>query len=386
VQQPDPQDIRRHRLRAQRLWDHPADDAGAALRWLLAFQSQEYAYARWSLAQRAGGSARDNAAEVDAAIAAGTILRTHILRPTWHFVHRDDLGWLMLLSGPRLKAGNKGRDRQLGLDKATVARSNEVLAAAVADGRHRTRDELASWLIEAGLLEDNGVKLNGAPLRGQRLGHLVFHAEMDRILVSGTPRSAESGALQQTYASFDERVPPLTADFDRDTALAQLTARYFASRGPASVKDCSDWSRLPQADVRRGLEAGGQEGLERTEADGLELWFSPAAGMSGGTPAENERPRADLIQCYDEYVMGYSKTRGYLGGSAPAALSRTVPQHVLLLDGKMAGNWKHVLKPGPAELRLKPLRSFSPEERHALDRAVERYAVFLRRPLTLELA
>ena len=41
--------IRRHRLRAQRLWDHPADDAEAAL-LLLAFQSQEIAYARWSLA------------------------------------------------------------------------------------------------------------------------------------------------------------------------------------------------------------------------------------------------------------------------------------------------------------------------------------------------
>ena len=189
---PGPQDIRRHRLRAQRLWDRPADDAEAALRWLLGFQAQEYAYARWSLAQRTGGRARDNAAEVDAAIAAGTILRTHVLRPTWHFVHRDDLRWLMLLSEPRLKAGNKGRDRQLGLDAATVARSNDVLAAAVADGRHCTRDELASRLTEAGLLQDDGVKLNGAPVRGQRLGHLVFHAEMDRILVSGTPRPAES--------------------------------------------------------------------------------------------------------------------------------------------------------------------------------------------------
>jgi hypothetical protein len=387
VQQPGPQDIRRHRLRAQRLWDPPPDDAAAALRWLLAFQSQEYAYARWSLAQRTGGPARDNAVDVDEAIAAGTILRTHILRPTWHFVHRGDLPWLMLLSQPRLKAGNKGRDRQLGLDAATVARGNDVLAAAVADGRHRTREELAARLTEAGLLPDDGVKLNGAPLRGQRLGHLVFHAEMDRILVSGTPRPAESGAVQQTYASFDERVPALAAGFDRDAALARLTARYFASRGPASVKDCSDWSKLPQADIRRGLEAGGQEGLERTEADGVELWFSPAAGTDGGTPtAGNELPRADLIQCYDEYVMGYSKTRGYLGGSAPAALSSAVPQHVLLLDGKMAGNWKHVLRPGSAELRLKPLRAFSAAERHAVDGAVERYAAFLRRPLTLELA
>ena len=387
MQQPSPQEIRRHRLRAQRLWDSPGDDAAAALRWMLAFQSQEFAYARWSLAQRCGGPARDNAAEVDAAIAGGRILRTHVLRPTWHFVAAEDLRWLMLLSGPRLKAGNKGRDRQLGLDEATVARSNDVLAAAVAGGRHLTRDELAARLAQAALLKDDGARLNGATLRGQRLGHLVFHAEMDRVLVNGPPRTAGSGAVQQTYAAFDERVPPLAADFDRDAALAQLTGRYFTSRGPATLKDCSDWCKLPQADLKRGLEAGGSDGLERFDAEGQQLWYSPAAGTFGGAAAaaDDGHPRADLIQCYDEYVMGYTKTRGYLGGNAPAALGGEVPIHVLLLDGRMAGNWRHVLRPESAELRLKPLRVFTEPERQAVDVAVERYAAFLRRPVSLDL-
>jgi hypothetical protein len=52
-----------------------------------------------------------------------TSLRTHILRPTWHFVHRDDLRWLLEISAPRLKKANASTYRRTGIDPATAARS-----------------------------------------------------------------------------------------------------------------------------------------------------------------------------------------------------------------------------------------------------------------------
>ncbi len=390
--------IVRHRLLAQQLWGDGAYDAESALRLLLAVQAQEYAYARWTLAQRCRGQARDNAAAVDAAITTGTILRTHVLRPTWHFVLAEDLRWLMTLSGPRLRAGNKTRDRQLGLDAETVRRSSGVLGAAVAGGRHLTRDELAAELERAGLLEDTGERLNGAPLRGQRLGHMVFHAEMDQVLVSGVPRTSDSGAVRQTYALFDERVPALTADFDRDQALAELTRRYFSSRGPATVKDCALWSGLTQTDVRRGLAvAGDRSQLQSFNADGYE--FVMAAGHApsaeAATAASDARlappgaappaPRIDLIQCYDEYVMGYTPTRHYLGGQAPAAVASKQPSHVVLLDGRMIGNWQHTLKPESAVVSILLYRTLTQAQKHALDTAVARYETFLGRPVTVDL-
>ena len=33
----------------------------------------------------------------------GGVLRTHVLRPTWHFVRAEDIGWLLDLTGPRVR-------------------------------------------------------------------------------------------------------------------------------------------------------------------------------------------------------------------------------------------------------------------------------------------
>ena len=50
------------------------------------------------------------------ALAEGAILRTHVLRPTWHFVTPDDIRWLLRLTAPRVQALNAGMYRKLELD------------------------------------------------------------------------------------------------------------------------------------------------------------------------------------------------------------------------------------------------------------------------------
>ncbi|HCN21880.1 MAG TPA: hypothetical protein DIT15_06480, partial [Arthrobacter bacterium] len=184
------------------------------------------------------------ALDVEQSVTDGRILRTHILRPTWHFVHRDDLRWLTALSAPRLHQGNAGMYRRTGIDAAAADRSGEVLAEAVRGGRHLTREQLATRLQDAGFTAT-----------GFGLAYLIMHAEISGILASGSPVRSPGGALKQTYALFDERVPagpavPLT----RAEALSELVRRYFTSRGPATVKDCADWSGLTMADVRLGLQ------------------------------------------------------------------------------------------------------------------------------------
>ena len=110
------------------------------MRWHLAMQAQEYGPAMWSIGQRSKGLRE---ADVDRALTEGTIVRTHVLRPTWHFVAADDIRWLLALSGPRVLQGNAGRLRRLGLDARTLARSEKVVASALEGGNRLTRDELA---------------------------------------------------------------------------------------------------------------------------------------------------------------------------------------------------------------------------------------------------
>jgi hypothetical protein len=359
----DTDDVVRLRLRGQQLREPFAATAEEALQNLLAVQAQDFPYARWTLAQRtAGGSA----AGVEQAVSEGTVLRTHILRPTWHFVHRQDLRWLLALSGPRVHQANAATYRRTGIDAANAARSCDVLAGAVAGGAHKTREQLAAGLRRAGF---------GA--EGLELAYRIMFAEASGVLVSGSPVRSAGGALKQTYALFDARVPAAPAGLmERPRALAELARRYFTSRGPATEKDCADWSRLTLSDVRTGLQLAREmapEALATAKIDGVACYFSPRADAGG----VNRPGRLDLIQCYDEYVMGYSKTRHFLGGPAPLLPVAGEPLHLVLRDGRLAGVWRHNIVRGRCELDIRLDSNHRPGDEHELSRLVAGYGGFL---------
>ena len=359
----DADDVVRLRLRGQQLREPLAATAEDALQNLLAVQAQEFPYARWTLAQRtAGGSA----AGIERAVSEGTMLRTHILRPTWHFVHRQDLRWLLALSAPRVQQANAATYRRTGIDAASSARSSDVLAGAVAGGAHKTREQLAAELRRAGF---------GA--EGLELAYRIMFAELSGVLVSGSPVRSAGGALKQTYALFDERVPAAPAGLmERPRPLAELARRYFTSRGPATEKDCAGWSRLTLSDVRTGLRTlreTAPDALETATVDGAAGYFSPGADAGGaGGPG-----RLDLIQCYDEYVMGYSKTRHFLGGPAPLLPGAGEPLHQVLRNGRLAGVWRHTLARGRCELDVRLDSSHHPDDEPELGREAAAYGRFL---------
>ena len=138
-------DIAHRRLEAQRLAGAPVATPEAVVHQLGAVQAQDYPAALWAVALRMGlGQATEG--EITQAFAAGAILRTHVLRPTWHFVTPADIRWMLALTAPRVNTGNASWYRKLELDDATFARSNAVLVKALAGGKQRTRPELASAL------------------------------------------------------------------------------------------------------------------------------------------------------------------------------------------------------------------------------------------------
>ena len=248
------QRIARQRLRNQRLAGAPFASPEEALRWLGASQAQEHAVAKWSLAQRA--SRHDDVA-LARALADGRILRTHVLRPTWHFVLPEDIRWIQALTGPRVQRLNGSVYRRLELDDAVLSRCRTVIERALEGGVLLTRQELAARLAEAGI-----------QARGSRLAHIVMHLELDAVVCSGVPRGK-----QQTYALLEERAPQALR-LEGDEALAELTRRYFRSRGPATLKDFRWWSSLTAAEAKRGVEPIRSE-LEKVDADGRTYCFVP---------------------------------------------------------------------------------------------------------------
>jgi DNA glycosylase AlkZ-like len=275
-------DVVARRLRAQRLVGPPFESAVDAVRAFGAVQSQDFPGAMWAVGRRT----RDvTASQLGRLYDDGAILRTHILRPTWHFVLPEDIGWLLQLTAARLRDRTAGRRRQLGLDEKTIARAQRAFADSVSGGQWRTRPELGEALIAAGI-----------DPAGQRLPHLIGAAELDGVLVSG-PRRGK----QLTHALLSERVPKGTLKVDRDVARGELARRFFTSHGPAELADFVWWSGLTTADARAGAASVGGA-LARESVGGRDVWLDPA--LDSG-PLKPGRPMAHLLPNFDEYTVAY---------------------------------------------------------------------------------
>ncbi len=239
-------DIAHARLANQRLTGSEFTTAAEVVAWLVAVQAQEYTGAKAALGWRAGGL--DDTA-VERAFAAGEILRTHVLRPTWHFVTPADIRWLLKLTGPRVHQVNGGMYRRLELDEATLRRCAGVITGALQGGRALTRDQLRDALAAAGIATSGGPDRNG-----QRLAYIVMWAELEGLIASG-PRLGK----QFSYMLLDERAPAGGA-FDRDAALAELARRYVRSHGPATA--CLLYTS-DAADERSSVDLGGRRILKK---------------------------------------------------------------------------------------------------------------------------
>jgi hypothetical protein len=321
--------------------------------WLGAVQAQDFAGAKWSLGLRLKGASD---ADVERAFTDGKILRTHLLRPTWHFVTREDIRWLLALTAPRVHQANGTMYRKLGIDGEVFKRSNDAIAKALAGGKQLTREALREVLDRAGVTTEGE----------QRMSYLLMSAELDGIVCSGGRQGK-----QFTYALLDGRAPPIRQP-TRDEALAELALRFFQSRGPATVHDLAKWSGLTVADARRGLEAV-KSGLNNEVIDGQSLWFSEPAEQ-----ARSIKLAAYLLSIYDEYISGYKDRRAVVTDEIAARLKSlgNALTHVLVVGDQIAGSWKPEMQKGTMFVRTNPLIDLSGVEREALALAALAYGEF----------
>jgi hypothetical protein len=310
-------------------------------------QAQEYPSARWAVGLRMRKGA--TAAVVERAFNDGHILRTHVLRPTWHFVTAADIHWMLELTASRVQRGLAYGYRQFGLDIALRARGAKVIERALSREDHLSRVELGARLARAGIV-----------MKGVPLALLTIHAELEGIICSG-PRVGR----QSTYALLSKRAPR-PKRLSREESIAELTVRYFRSHGPATVRDFVWWSGLSAGDARRGLEINGA----RSEAiDGRTYWMlEPLHRRESGAPAMH------LLPVYDEYLVAYQDLE-----AVPRAKGNWGRlQQALLSAGQVAGTWKAVVKDGAMAVQVTPLGTLTKVERDGLPKATGRYERFMK--------
>lgn len=350
----DPAILRAYRLFNQQLALPTLTDPGAVVQSQVAMQAQEYGMSKWAIGLRLATASTD--ARLEAAFNAGTLLRTHILRPTWHFVAPADLPWLMTLSAPRVHAANAFMYRKLGLDGPMFKRSHDALARALEGGQYQTRDELKAVLERIGIVAE-----------GFHLAYLMMAAELDRVIVSGPRRGKKF-----TYARFDERTATLP-ERSRDDAVAELARRYFASRGPASLRDFVWWSGLTAREARIGVEAL-PAGFSEVSIDGQRCFYLPNERIDAATGHITF-----LMPDYDEYGISYKDRDALMLPPAEVHLSRpanVVFNRMIVVNGQIVGAWKSAITSKSVEVETHFFTKLTDVQQLAVEVAIRRYQRF----------
>ena len=328
--------------------------------WFGAMQAQEYEPAMWGIGLRMKGDPAS--ADVERAVDEGRVVRTHVMRPTWHFVSRADIRWLLQLTAPRVHQAMSSYRRKLELDSRVLVRCCTLFERALDGQTFLTRAELAERLARAKM-----------PMTGVRLAMAVMHAELEGVICSGPRRDRKF-----TYANLGDRAPKAVR-FDRDTALAELFTRYLQSHGPATLKDFSWWSGLTIADGKRATE---MVRARRRDEDGLAYWsLDDRATRSAGTGA------ALFLPIYDEYLVAY---RDRVVVPHTQSQITKVPgwnvtfQHAVVINGQVAGTWRIPRVADSIAMDVTLVRGLSERAKQAAAAAAERYGRFRRMPVIID--
>lgn len=286
--------------------------------WMGAIQAQEYAMAKWAVGTRLKSSSLQ---VVDDALAKGEILRTHILRPTWHFVVAEDIRWMLQLSGARIRTAfeSYARSNKIEITESDYIRGCNLLEKLLGGNNSLTKQELKDGFCKAGMEVDNFL-----------ISLFLIRAETDGLVCSGVDKNRKP-----TYALLEERVPSVK-ELHREEALARLATLYFQSHSPATLPDFVWWSGLTATEARHAI-ALIEGDLLAEKYDSETFYLHTSCDYKARC-----RKVLHLLPSYDEYLISYKdRTTVMQREHHPKAFNTFgIFYPVILYNGRIIGNWK----------------------------------------------
>lgn len=328
--------------------------------WMGAMQAQDFPMSKWAVGLRLPHSTES---EVEAAFNRGDILRTHVMRPTWHMVSADDIYWMIELTAPQIKSQSKSRNRDLGLTDEVLSASRKALEKALQGNRALTRDEISDHLNQSGITTE-----------GQRIYHILMEAEIEGLICSG-PVIGKN----QTYMLLEERVPKKHL-FSKEEALALLARKYFSSHGPATLADFVWWSGLRISDARKAIEIN-QSTLLSAEIDQETYWFTePLADVSFAHDS------VYLLPAFDEYLIAYQNRSAAIAihHRTKAISNNGIFRPIVVVNGQISGLWKRSFTKNSVVIELDHFRPHNKKEVQLIEKASEKYGYFSARNAVLK--
>jgi hypothetical protein len=328
--------------------------------WMGALQAQDYGMAKWAIGVRLPGATEQL---IESAVNNGEIIRTHLLRPTWHFISAADIYWMLALRASPIKASLRSRHNQLGLSEDIIAKSSTILVNALRGGKHLTREELLPELTKGGI-----------PIDENRASHLLVRAEMDGLVCSGTLKGRK-----QTYALLEERVPK--ADLpSREEALAKLTKIYFNSHGPATLPDFTWWSGLSAREATSALKMVKLDFHSET-IEAQTYWFSNYHSLS-----PSDIGTVHLLPAFDEFIISYTDRHAALPfeSFSKAVSNNGIFHPVVVVNGQVTGIWKRTVKRDKVVMETQLFQPPDQTTTRLIEKAANQYGNFLGMEIEME--
>ncbi|MBI3518536.1 MAG: AlkZ family DNA glycosylase [Bacteroidetes bacterium] len=351
--------ISHYRLRSQHLTARSFDTITDIVHWMGAIQAQDYHMAKWAIGSRLKNHTDTSIQE---AINNGDIIRTHVLRPTWHLVASEDIYWMLELSAPQIKRIMQSRNKELQLSESVYLKSNAIIERVLADGGHLTREEIMLHLHKAGIKTDNN-----------RASHLMMRAELDAIVGSGALKNKK-----QTYALLSTRVKKVKS-YSKDEALAQLATIYFSSHGPATLQDFTWWSGLLVKDANHALEMI-KNTLVSDTIDTKLYWFHSSLSST-----KKSSSSVHLLPSFDEFLISYKDRSAAISSQhqARAFSNNGIFYPIIVMDGRVTGIWKRTHKKDKVIVELEFFEKNPLPDTSVITKAVKAFGEFLNTPAEL---
>lgn len=353
-------EISHYRLVSQKLYKTAPNFPQEIVRHLGAIQAQDYAMAKWAIGSRCDSSEK----EIEEAINSAQIIRTHILRPTWHFVAAEDIHWMLDVSGPQVKRTVASYVKKYGFDAKKLDQINASIEKILAGNNHLTRDEIMQELNIKKMLSENFLS-----------SPIMMNAELEGLVCNGKMKGK-----QMTYALLEERVAKPKTNLSKEEALAKLAQRYFESHGPATVLDFSWWSGFSPTTCNLVINSIESE-LNSVRIDNQKYWFG-----ANFTNEDNFRESVHFLPAFDEILISY-KTREasiFLEHQSKAFTNNGIFKPIILENGKVIGTWKRIIKKDHAKIETHFFYEIDKSKKTALFDGIRSFENYLETKVVIE--
>ena len=350
--------ISAQRLKNQHISVSKFESVAALVSDLGAIQAQDYAMAKWAIGTRMPGITE---AAVNRALEKGQIVRTHILRPTLHFVAAEDLRWMLELTAPHVQKIVNTYNKKLELTEEILSKTRKIIQNSLIGNNHLTRKELMS------ILSENGIETNES-----RAAHIMFDAELSGLVCNGINKGK-----QFTYALVDERIKK-HKQLSGNEALATLALSYFKSRGPATIPDFCWWSGFTLTKARLAVDMLGQQ-LNSFSKDGQTHYF-----ISDFKPSERDQ-KIHLLPAFDEFLISYKDRSASMDTShyKKVVAGYGIFKPMLIKNGFVTGTWQRTVKKEEVHIQMSFLDAISKMEFEKYAEAAEGFGKFLNKKVII---